>query len=383
MKKIPILIVILLISFALASCGANSVADNTPIPTSGLMVFVAEGHVVPQNNLTLAFMVRGKVAEILVSKGEKVKSGQVLIRLTDQEQAQANLAGAELEQLAAKQALDNLLRTAKLAHAQAWQAYINAQQARAVAERAWEKLDLDKIKDEISNAQADVNAMKADLEEAQKEFDKYKDLDENNIARKNAENALTSAQNSYNDALRKLDEAVNKRDSLQAALEATQNAEAETKRNYENTLFGADLDTLAILEQRLNAAESQVAAAQSLLDSYELKAPIDGVVADINLIVGQQASPETWAVILADFKEWYVDTNDLSELDVVKVEVGQQVEVIADALPGKTMIGIVEEIAITPRNQAGDILYNVRIRLQDVDSLVRWGMTVEVTFPEN
>ena len=80
MKKIPILIVILLISFALASCGANSVADNTPIPTSGLMVFVAEGHVVPQNNLTLAFMVRGKVAEILVSKGEKVKSGQVLIK---------------------------------------------------------------------------------------------------------------------------------------------------------------------------------------------------------------------------------------------------------------------------------------------------------------
>ena len=65
------------------------------------------------------------------------------------------------------------------------------------------------------------------------------------------------------------------------------------------------------------------------------------------------------------------------------MEVGQQVEVIADALPGKTMIGIVEEIAITPRNQAGDILYNVRIRLQDVDSLVRWGMTVEVTFPEN
>jgi multidrug resistance efflux pump len=68
---------------------------------------------------------------------------------------------------------------------------------------------------------------------------------------------------------------------------------------------------------------------------------------------------------------------------VVKVEVGQQVEVIADALPGQTMTGIVEEIAIMPRNQAGDILYTVRIRLQDVDTLLRWGMTVEVTFPEN
>jgi len=383
MKKTPILIAILLISFALVSCNANSVAENTPTPISGPMVFIAEGHVSPQNDLTLTFTVRGKVSEILVSKGEKVKAGQVLIRLTDQEQAQASLAAAELEHLVAKQALDNLLRTTKLAHAQAWQVYINAQQVRASAERAWEKLDLDKIKDDISNAQADVNAAKADLEDAQNEFDKFQDLDEDNITRKNAEDALTIAQNSYNEALRKLDEAVNKQDSLQAALETTLSAEAESKRSYENTLSGADPDTLALLEQRLVAAKAQVSAAKSLLNNYELKAPIDGIVADINLIIGQQAGPETWAVILADFSKWYVDTNDLSELDVVKVEIGQQVEVIADALPGKIMTGIVDEIAIAPKNQAGDILYTVRIRLQDVDTLLRWGMTVEVTFPED
>ena len=190
MKRSYILMATLLVSFALASCGANSKTELTPTPVPGPMVFVAEGHIVPQSNLNLSFMVRGKVAEILVSKGEKVNAGQVLIRLSDREQAQASLAGAQLEQLAAKQALDNLLRTTKLAHAQAWQAYITAQQARAVAERAWENLDLDAIKDEISNAQADVNTAKADLEDAQKEFDKYKDLDENNTSRKNAEDAL-------------------------------------------------------------------------------------------------------------------------------------------------------------------------------------------------
>jgi len=383
MKRSQILIAILLVSFALASCGANSKTEITPTPIPGPVVFVAEGHIVPKSDLNLAFTVRGKVAEILVSKGEKVTAGQVLIRLSDQEQAQASLTGAELERLAAKQALDNLLRTTKLTHAQAWQAYINAQQSRAVAERAWEKLDLDTIKDEISNAKADVNAAKADLEDAQKEFDKYKDLDENNATRKNAEDALKIAQDSYNEVLRKLDEATNKRDTLQAALETTQAAEAEAKRSYENTLTGADKDTLALLEQRVGAAEAQVAAVRSLLDGYELKAPINGTVADINLIVGQQAGPETWAVILADFSEWYVDTNDLSELDVVKVEVGQQVEVIADALSDQTMTGVVDEIAITPKNQAGDILYTVRIRLQNVDTLLRWGMTVEVTFPEN
>jgi len=77
-----------------------------------------------------------------------------------------------------------------------------------------------------------------------------------------------------------------------------------------------------------------------------------------------------------------VDTNDLSELDVVKVTVGQQVELIADALPDQIMTGIVEEISITPKNQAGDILYTVHIKLDNADALLRWGMTVEVTFPE-
>ena len=383
MKKLLFPIVILLVSFALAACGAASPTEITSTSTPGPQVFVAEGHIIPQTSLNLSFLVRGKVEEILVSKGDKVTAGQVLIRLADQEQAQASLAAAKLEQISATQALDDLNRTSSLAHAQDWQTYINAQQARAAAERAWEKLDLDAVKEEISNAQADVNSAKADLEDAQKEFDKYKDLDQDNTTRKNAEDALKIAQDAYNETLRKLEGATNKRDSLQAAMELSRAAEAEAKRSYENTLSGADQDNLNLLEQRVASANAQVSAAQFLLDSYELRAPIDGTIADINLIVGQQAGPETWAVVLADFSQWFVDTNDLSELDVVKVKTGQQVEISADALPGQIMTGVVEEIAIAPKIQAGDILYTVHIKLNDPDVLLRWGMTVEVTFPEN
>jgi multidrug resistance efflux pump len=378
MKKPFIILVILL----LAACGSGANTATSPTPTPMPKIFVAEGHVVPHTNLTLSFNVRGKVAEILVSEGEKVTAGQVLVRLADQEQARASLAGAQLEQLSARQAYDQLQHITSLAHAQAWQAYIIAQQARAVAERAWEKLDLTSIKDEISNAQAVVNARKADLEDAQNEFDKYKDLDENNVTRKDAEDKLTIARNNYNEALRKLDESTNKRETIRATLDTALAAEGEAKRSFENTRSGADPDTLALLEARLAATNAQAAAAQTLLDGYELKAPMDGVVADINLKVGQQAGPETWAVILADFSQWFVDTSDLSELDVVKVKVGQQVEVIADAIPGLTMLGIVEEISNTPKNQAGDVLYTVQIRLLEVDDSLRWGMTVEITFPE-
>jgi multidrug resistance efflux pump len=383
MKKLSFLFVILIASFTLVACGSGTSSTATPTPAPLPRVFVAEGHLVPKTNLTMVFSVAGKVDQVLVSKGEKVRSGQVLVRLADQEQALASLAGAQLEQLSAKQAYDELMRTTVLVHGQAWQAYINAQTAHAAAQRAWEALDQTAIDDAISNAQADVNARKADLVDAQKEFDKYKNLDVNNTSRKTAEDALTTAQDNYNEALRKLDEETNKRDSVHAALITTQAAEAEAKRKFENTLSGADVDNLVLLTARIKAADAQVAAAQLLMDSYEVKAPFDATIADINLMVGQQVGSGTWAVTLADFGQWYVDTSDLSELDVVKVKVGQQVEITADALPGKTMTGTVEEISLTPKTQAGDVLYTVHILLKEMDASLRWGMTLQVTFPDN
>jgi multidrug resistance efflux pump len=85
-------------------------------------------------------------------------------------------------------------------------------------------------------------------------------------------------------------------------------------------------------------------------------------------------------VVVADFSQWYADTSDLSELDVVKVSVGQTVMVTADALLGVTMTGVVEEISAASKTQSIDILYTVHNRMQAVDPLLRWGMTVEVTF---
>jgi Na+/serine symporter len=75
-----------------------------------------------------------------------------------------------------------------------------------------------------------------------------------------------------------------------------------------------------------------------------------------------------------------VDTSDLNELDVVKVSVGQEVDITADAVPGGVMKGVVEEIGETPKNQGTDVLYTVHIRLDNPNPLLRWGMTMEVTF---
>ncbi len=83
---------------------------------------------------------------------------------------------------------------------------------------------------------------------------------------------------------------------------------------------------------------------------------------------------------LVDTSAWYVETSDLSELDVVEIGVGQSVEVTADALPDVVMTGVVESISAAPRIQGSDILYTAQIRMDEVDPSLRWGMTMEVTF---
>ena len=101
---------------------------------------------------------------------------------------------------------------------------------------------------------------------------------------------------------------------------------------------------------------------------------------DLNISVNESVGPETWAVIVADTSQWYIETSDLTELEVVDVAVGQNVNILADALPDVEMSGVVEEISQTFRSQGGDVLYTVRINVDEVDPHMRWGMTVEVTF---
>jgi len=368
------------LALILSACGGQ---QETPTPISAPLpvdAVIAEGHLVPNDDLTMSFTVRGKVAEILVSEGDKAKEGDVLIRLADREQAEATLAAAQLELTTAQQAYDDFVRTEGLGRAEAWQAYMNAQEARGKAEKKWDDLNVDNIEDTIEDRQATVNDRKEDLNDAQDDFDKYKDLDEDNSKRKNAKDKLENAQEDYNQAVRDLEAETRKRDTVRAALDQALADEAEAKHQYEISLDGPNAEKLALLDARLNNAKAQVASAENTLANFELKAPFDGEVMDINVSVNETVGPETWAAVMADTSQWYIDTSDLTELEVVDVAVGQNVGITADALPGVEMKGVVQEISQTYKSQGGDILYTVRIKIDDVDPRMRWGMTVEVTF---
>jgi multidrug efflux pump subunit AcrA (membrane-fusion protein) len=373
---------IIISSLALTACANQPAATPQTVEAAAASPegVVAEGKLKPIHAANLSFQARGTVEEIRVKIGDTVRQGDVLARLADSDVAAAQLAAANLELTQAQQAHDQLVRTAGLGRADAWTAYMNAQVARADAERTWEALNVHDIEDRIDDADAEVEDRQSDLKDAQEEFDKYKDLDKDNAKRKTAEDALEQAQDDYNEAVRKLEETTRERDAVRARLDAAIAAEAEAKHAYEQTNDGPNQEQLALLTSRLENAKAQVTAAEDALSTYQITAPFDGVVAEVAVEVGDQVSPESRAVSVADTSAWIIETTDVTELEVVNVEVGQPVKFTADALSDVTMQGTVLEISQSSFVQGGDVLYTVRIQADQVDARLKWGMTVEVNF---
>jgi len=369
---------------ALTACANQQAAptqDSAPsAPVLSADSVVAEGHIKPALAANLSFQARGLVEEVNVKIGDRVSKGDVLARLSNASQAEAQLAAANLELVQAQFELDTLVRTGDSNLAQAWTAYQNAQVARAEAQKEWNDVNPRDIADRVDDQQSVVNDRKDDLDDAQDEFDKYKDLDKDNSRRKTAEDDLRSAQGDYDDAVAELEDIQRESDSARAALDTALAAESEAKYQWELSRDGANEDQLKLAEARLDNAKAQVAAAQSALDNYVLTAPFDGMVVDVAVSIGEQVGAESRAVSVADTSSWVVETSDVTELDIVNVAVGQNVTLTADALPDIIMDGVVTSVSQASYTQGGDILYTIYIDVPSVDPGIKWGMTVEVTF---
>ncbi len=142
---------------------------------------------------------------------------------------------------------------------------------------------------------------------------------------------------------------------------------------------GPDPDQLALAQARVEAANTQLAAAEAALTNSQIVASIDGTVVEVTIKVGEQASPGVRAITVAALDSWVVKTNNLTEIDVVRLQAGQAAEVVLDALPDAPMQGTIREISQTFTDNRGDVTYEVTVVLTEVDPRARWGMTAQVT----
>jgi HlyD family secretion protein len=335
MKKPTILFFVL--TFALAACGTPAteapVVESTPAPANAV---IAEGHIVPAQDAALAFQARGTVTEVRVKIGDKVKAGDVLARLGGPNDAA--YAAAQGELVSAQQSLDTLRESADIVRARAW-------------------IALRDIKVEYEDAQDLYDAMIAGDYEYEKIV--YKNIRGMRVPTVETVTVEDVDEETLEDA--------------KSDMELKKALYEEAQRAYDRVKDGPDEDQLAMVEARLSAARAGVAA-------FEVIAPFDGIVMDVYVAEGEQAGPEMWAVKIADTSAWYVETSDLTELEVVKIAVGLKATIQPDALPDAKMTGAVESISQAFTAQGGDILYKVKIKVAEIDPRMLWGMTVEITF---
>ena len=390
MKKILLALLALAAGLALAGCAQTAAATQqlaidappTVVNESGITV---DGKIVPQEFVNLSFNMSGTVAELLVEEGQQIEAGQVIASLNQHERLASAVSGAELEVINARQAMDALGENADVSTAAALQKVADARDAVRVAERRLRNLQEGSPQTDIDSAQADVVLLKDQLDKAEDDFNPYAGKPEDNLKRATYLSKMADAREIYDNAVRLLNNLEGTPNEIDLAVAEANLLLAEARLSLAETDLaemqsGIDPDLLEAAQARLSAAESALEATQAALSDVELVAPFGGTVVKLDLKEGEQIVPGSPAVVLADFSQWKVETEDLNEMEVPRVAVGQTVTITPDALPELTLTGTVESISQIYEEKFGDVTYTARIVLQDTDPRLRWGMTVSTHF---
>ena len=294
------------------------------------------GQIVPASEIALGFQESGVLSEMLVRVGEEVQQGQVLARLQTNETDESiasSIADAELSIISAQQALDDLYLNADAEKAAAMQAL--AAYALEVKDAQYQ---LDNYTVQMDQVDLDpieaLDLMKEQLDQARDAFEPYKYLSSSNSTRQKLLDEMYDAQSDYNAAVKRLE--------YEYEVETAEANLKKARADYEKLIAGPNPDDIALAEAQLASADAKLAQAQGAQVFVDLLASMDGTVLDILANVGENVST-TPIITLADLSQPVIKVY-LDEIDLDKVAVGYEVEVIFDALVDDVFSGRIVEV---------------------------------------
>ncbi|NMB47102.1 MAG: efflux RND transporter periplasmic adaptor subunit [Firmicutes bacterium] len=272
------------------------------------------GIISPWAEVNIVPKVPGRVAKVLVEVGDQVSAGDVLVELEAEElalqvkQAEAALAGA----------------TAALARMQAG--------ARA---------------EEVAQAEAALEQARAGYENARLTYERAAKLHE----------AGVMAGKDW--------------DAVKAQYEVAQAQKLAAEKTLELVKKGARDEDLANAKAGVAQAEAAVALARLTRDNAIMRAPISGVINQVNVQVGDMASGAIPAVNLVDISRVKLNLQ-VSEREVVRLDRGQEVTVALDVLPDVLAEGRVGSIAPAADTRTG--LFSAIVELTNPEGNLKPGM---------
>jgi len=383
----------------------------------------ATGEVRADQTAILNWQTSGTVGEVNALAGEAVSAGQVLAAL-EQTSLPQTVILAQADLVSAQKALDDLLnsqlqqalalqtvedaeqaledaRNPELAQARALEAIANAEKSVELAERSLRWTQSPASQSYIDEAEARVVLARDQLDKARDRFAPYENKPENNLTRARLQTELAAAQQQYDFAVRQLNSltgtaSLTDQEVAQANLETARAQLLQAQREWERIKDGPSQAEIALLEAQLAdarrewerlkdgpapediaAAEARVAATQAALNLARLTAPFDGVVTVVESKPGDQVAPGVQAFRIDDLSRLLVDVQ-VSEVDINRIQVGQPVNMVFDAILNREYHGLVTEVALVGSLTQGVVDFTVTVELSDADASVKPGMTAAV-----
>jgi membrane fusion protein (multidrug efflux system) len=322
----------------------------------------------------LSTRVSGTVAQVAVTDYQRVKAGDLLVQLKDDD-FKAQVAQAEAGVLAAQAALENNakqkeLQTSRVSQAQAGiqaanaeinQAGAGIEAARADVGSAQAGMDIAQAK--IPDSQAVVDAASADTARTRLERERQQALlDLGSATKQKLEQVVADqernaaildsrkAELTQTRALVDMRRADLSKARAQVSLRQAEQQRARAQLLSRSAEVDAQIKQLGVLDAQtqqlqadLNAKQEALKVAQTNLDYTRIVAPTDGIVGERKVRIGQLVSPGTQVISLVENTIW-VQAN-YKETQLTNVLKGDAAEITVDTFPGITLKGHVEEIA--------------------------------------
>jgi HlyD family secretion protein len=294
------------------------------------VVLSATGYIIPHHKINVNSKVTGRVAWIGVEKGDKVKEGQVLVRLEDDEfRAQYNQAKGAAE---------------------AAQAYLD-------------ELEHGSRPEEIQQAQHNLDEIQATLADDKSTLDRTHELFGQGVVSRQS-----------------LDDAT-------AKYQADQQRANSLLRAFQLVKIGPRSEEIARARGSLVQSEGQQAYAKSQLDATLIRAPVSGTILERTaekgeLVTAQFASgaeggPQGEVVALADLDDIQADL-DIAQDDFAKLSPRQKAVITVDAFPDRKYDGVIAEMSPEANRQKATV--EVKVEILKPDSYLRPEMNTTVKF---
>jgi multidrug resistance efflux pump len=382
-KHMVLLAILMGIVWASTACDTPGISASSASPTPTLSprasrarVVSAEGEVVPVKEAELSGEVVARLAQ--ADWQQKVEEAEAALELAEAQLAQAG-AGARSEEVAA----------AREALAAAQAGVVSAQASLASAEAELAKLEVGAKPEELIVARAAMDKAAVALQLAQSEYDKIAwqsglGATQQAVVLRQASDDYESAKAEYEALVKgaRAEELEMARAAVEAARAQVEGAEAQAgqaKARLDLLLAGPAAEAIAVAEAQVQQARTVLKGARIALEKTVLMAPLSGTVGAVMVEEGETVMAGAPVVVIGDLGALRVETDDLSEVDVVGVAVGQEVEVSVDAMPDLELHGWVSEVAPMAEERHGDIVYTVTIDLEEgLEAGLRWGMTAYV-----